>query len=77
METIQLREELFREMSPMLDSEEMLRKMIAYVRSLFKQEQARTTTSTTRNYRQEIVAPDIEQWFGCAQVSDAEFLNQL
>ncbi len=35
MEAIQLREELFREMNPMLDSEDMLRKMLDFVRSLF------------------------------------------
>lgn len=35
METMQLRAELFRQMNPMLDSDEMLRKMIAYVKSLF------------------------------------------
>ena len=40
METMQLRAELFREMNPMLDSDEMLRKMIAYVRSLFALQQS-------------------------------------
>ena len=35
MTTIQLREQLFHEMNPMLDSEEMLKKMIDYVRLLF------------------------------------------
>ena len=39
METMQLRAELFRELNPMLDSDEMLRKMIAYVRSLFAAQQ--------------------------------------
>jgi len=37
---MQLRAELFREMNPMLDSDEMLRKMIAYVRSLFALQQS-------------------------------------
>ncbi|MBR0036726.1 MAG: hypothetical protein IJP70_03695 [Bacteroidales bacterium] len=36
---MQLRAELFRELNPMLDSDEMLRKMIAYVRSLFAAQQ--------------------------------------
>ena len=40
METMQLRAELFREMNPLLDSDEMLRKMIAYVRSLFATQQS-------------------------------------
>ena len=39
METVQLRAELFREMSPMLDSDVMLQKMLAYVKSLFAAEQ--------------------------------------
>lgn len=39
MATMQLREELFREMNPLLDSDVMLRKMIAYVRSLFADQQ--------------------------------------
>ena len=38
METMQLRAELFRAMNPMLDSDIMLRKMLAYVRSLFAQQ---------------------------------------
>ena len=40
METMQLRAELFREMNPLLDSDEMLRKMIVYVRSLFATQQS-------------------------------------
>ena len=39
METMQLRAELFRAMNPMLDSDIMLRKMLAYVRSLFASQQ--------------------------------------
>lgn len=39
METVQLRAELFREMSPMLDSDVMLKKMLTFVRSLFAAEQ--------------------------------------
>ena len=40
METMQLRAELFRQMNPMLDSDVMLKKMIAYVKSLFAAQQA-------------------------------------
>ncbi len=36
----QLREELFIAMNPMLDNEEMLKKMITYVRSLVKELQS-------------------------------------
>ena len=39
METVQLRAELFREMNPLLDSNLMLTKMLAYVRSLFAAQQ--------------------------------------
>ena len=39
METMQLRAELFRQMNPMLDSDVMLRKMIAYAKSLFAAQQ--------------------------------------
>ena len=39
MATVQLRAELFREISPMLDSEVMLRKTIDFIRSLYAEEQ--------------------------------------
>ena len=39
MTAVQLRDELFREMKPMLDSEEMLKKMLNYVRGLFVSQQ--------------------------------------
>ena len=54
METMQLRAELFREMNPMLDSDEMLRKMIAYVRSLFALQQS--VQQTAQKARQAIEA---------------------
>lgn len=36
---MQIRAELFRQMNPMLDSDEMMRKMIAYAKSLFAAQQ--------------------------------------
>ena len=39
MTTVQLREELFREMSPLLDSETALKKVIAFVKTLGKAQQ--------------------------------------
>ena len=39
MTTVQLREELFREMSPLLDSETALEKVIAFVKTLGKAQQ--------------------------------------
>ncbi len=46
MATVQLREELFREISPMLDSEVMLRKTIDFIRSLYAAEQTQTKQQT-------------------------------
>ena len=46
---MQLRAELFRQMNPMLDSDVMLRKMIAYAKSLFAaQEQEQQTAQKAR-----------------------------
>ena len=70
--TNQLREELFHEMNPMLDSEEMLRQMLAYVRSLFAQQQATNKSVVAKNYHIEPVAPAIEKWSGCVHVTDKE-----
>jgi len=47
MTAVQLRAELFREMNPMLDSEEMLKKMISYVRNLAKKLQTPDPTLMT------------------------------
>lgn len=46
METVQLRAELFREISPMLDSEVMLRKTIDFIRSLYAAEHTQTKQQT-------------------------------
>jgi hypothetical protein len=46
MATVQLRAELFREISPMLDSEVMLRKTIDFVRSLYAEEQTQAKQQT-------------------------------
>ena len=46
MATVQLRAELFREISPMLDSEVMLRKTIDFIRSLYAAEQTQTKQQT-------------------------------
>ena len=52
---MQLRAELFREMNPLLDSDIMLRKMIAYVKSLFADQQLEQAT-TRQKARQAIEA---------------------
>ena len=46
MATVQLRAELFREISPMLDSEVMLRKTIDFIRSLYAAEQTQAKQQT-------------------------------
>lgn len=46
MATVQLRAELFREISPMLDSEVMLRKTIDFIRSLYAEEQTQAKQQT-------------------------------
>lgn len=51
---MQLRAELFRQMNPMLDSDVMLRKMIAYAKSLFAAQQSEQ--EATRKARQAIEA---------------------
>ena len=46
MATVQLRAELFREISPILDSEVMLRKTIDFIRSLYAEEQTQAKQQT-------------------------------
>jgi hypothetical protein len=49
MATVQLRAELFREISPMLDSEVMLRKTIDFIKSLYAAEQTQAKQQTLDN----------------------------
>ena len=72
METIRLREELFREMNPLLDSDVMLRKMIVYVRSLFASQQLEQEAAQEKGYKVKAVSPDIENWSGCASFTQEE-----
>lgn len=44
MTTIQLREELFREMNPLLDSKSALEKMLAFVKTLLPAQKAKSET---------------------------------
>jgi hypothetical protein len=46
MATVQLRAELFREISPLLDSDVMLRKTIDFIRSLYATEQTQAKQQT-------------------------------
>ena len=72
METMQLREELFRQMNPMLDSDVMLRKMIAYAKSLFAAQQQEQEVPQKKSYKMKTVAPEIEKWSGCATFTQQE-----
>lgn len=56
-ETPQLRAELFRQINPMLDSDVMLRKMIAYVKSLLAAQQAEQETAQEKDYDEEQLKP--------------------
>ena len=48
MTTIQLRAELFREMSPLLDSESALEKLLAYVKTLLPSKKTKDQDSDER-----------------------------
>jgi len=48
MTTIQLRAELFREMSPLLDSESALEKLLAYVKTLLPSKKTKAQDSDER-----------------------------
>lgn len=68
----QLRAELFRQMNPMLDSDVMLRQMIAYVKSLFAAQLSEQEAAQEKGYKVRAVAPDIEKWSGCATFTQEE-----
>ncbi|MBR1515745.1 MAG: hypothetical protein IJ621_03235 [Paludibacteraceae bacterium] len=72
MATIQLREELFREMNPMLESDVMLRQMLSYVRTLFAKQHKTKTAETNVSYQSMAVSPEIEKWSGCVSFTEDE-----
>ena len=72
METVQLRAELFREMSPLLDSDKMLRKMLFFVRTLFSEQEIETGPRKAKGYKMKPVSPEIEKWSGCASFTEDE-----
>ncbi|MBE6270278.1 MAG: hypothetical protein E7101_04935 [Prevotella ruminicola] len=75
MSAIQLRAELFREMNPMLENEAMLSKMLAFVKSLFAEQQAKTNEKEKKTYRVIEVDPEIKKWSGCTSFSADELNN--
>ena len=72
MTAIQLRAELFREMNPMLENEAMLSKMLAFVRSLFAEQQAEKQVTEKKSYHEIEVDPEIRKWSGCTSFSADE-----
>jgi exonuclease III len=72
MATAQLRAELFREMNPLLDSDVMLRKMLAFVKSLFAAQQMEQEAAQKKGYKMQNVSPEIEKWSGCATFTQEE-----
>ena len=69
---MQLRAELFREMNPLLDSNVMLSKMLAFVRSLLAAQQLEQEAAQKKDYKMKEVSPDIEKWSGCATFTQEE-----
>lgn len=71
MTAVQLREELFREMNPLLDSEVALAKVLAFVRNLtpVKKEMEQTAS---KSYKVMPVSPTVKKWSGSVTFTDEE-----
>lgn len=78
-ETPQLRAELFRQINPMLDSDVMLRKMIAYVKSLLAAQQAEQEIAQEKDYDEEQQKPytmeELHERIGVAEANYAAGLG--
>lgn len=72
MTAIQLRAELFREMSPLLDSEQAMQKVIAFVRSLTANKKPVVKTNAKKPYKAIPVSHDIKKWGGCVSFTEPE-----
>ena len=64
MTAIQLREELFREMNPMLDSEAAMKRILAFVRSLSRARNTKVEAMVEKPYN--------KKWSGCASFTEDE-----
>lgn len=71
MTAIQLRAELFREVSPLLDSETAMLKVLAFIRSLSLTKKPETE-ATEKLYKKIPVSPEIKKWKGCASFTEEE-----
>ena len=68
MTAIQLRTELFREISPLLDSEVAMNKVLAFVRSLSPAKEVKAVTGT-KPYKVIPISSDIKKWSGSVSFS--------
>ena len=75
MTAIELREELLREMNPLLDSETAMKKIIAYVKGLVVARKIEQEAAQKKGYKVKNVSPDIEKWSGCAMFTQEEIDN--
>ena len=71
MTTTQLRAELFREMSPLLDSEKAMKEILMFVRTLNPAKKEKVTV-TPKAYKEMLLSPEIKKWNGCASFSEKE-----
>ena len=74
MTAVQLRAELFREMSPLLDNETAMMKVLAFIRSLTLTKKLKTETEE-KPYKKIPVSPEIKKWSGCASFTEEEIEN--
>ena len=72
MTAIQLRAELFREMSPLLDNETAMEKILTYVRTLLPSKNPKDNTDIRKTYKTIPVSDEIKKWSGCASFTEAE-----
>ena len=72
MTAIQLRAELFREISPLLDSETAMTRILTFVRSLSPKASPKSETTAEKPYKAIPVSPEIKKWRGCASFTEAE-----
>ena len=71
MTAIQLRAELFREVSPLLDSETAMLKVLAFIKSL-SAPKTPVDSSTAKPYKVIPVSSEIKKWSGCASFTEEE-----
>ena len=71
MTAIQLRSELFREISPLLDSEVAMTRVLMFIRSLSSANKEEDVAKK-KTYKVISVSPEIEKWSGCTSFTSDE-----